>query len=694
MRQAFVASTTLRPMAQQLLQDRTPEAYEGVQAFARKHASEDAGALAWLVLGYARTLDRDFAKAIDALMRAQPNAGDLADYVTYYLGNAYLQSGISRDAVTTLGDFKKKYPDSVLGRDAAVVYASALLGEGRGAETIAILEKEREPSRSDLELTLGRAYAAAEQTNKAAAALKSVYYKMPTSADADAAGTELRKLGVVAVSPEERRTRADLLMKGRRYADAASDYRELAGEVAPADRPAIELALASALQKSGRGKDAKDILVKATDATGDAAAQRLYMLGDLARSSDDEGAFQQTLDQLRQTAPASGWFEQALLSSANRYLLKKDYDRAIDVYRELQQRFPNGAKASYAHWKTAWLALRQGRVDEAKKGFEQQIVQYPSSAELPAALYWRARLAEEDGETAKARAFYLKLSDRFRNYYYADLARTRLKGLKNSETVHYSLLDRVPPLPRGPKVIEPEIPEDNLRVQKAELLENGALADLAVREVQAAAQEEEGDWAPVEMARIYKNTGRYDRALSLMKRTVPNYFALDVPEIPRSYWEALFPEAYWSDLKRYSTENDLDPFLVASLIRQESEFNPMAVSRANAVGLMQLLPSTGKKVAKDLKVKHFNPSELYLPVRNLQLGTRYFKSMVDQFGGQFEYALAAYNAGSDRVNEWLGQAKYRDVPEFVESIPFTETREYVQAIMRNANVYKQLYGTP
>ena len=109
---------------------------------------------------------------------------------------------------------------------------------------------------------------------------------------------------------------------------------------------------------------------------------------------------------------------------------------------------------------------------------------------------------------------------------------------------------------------------------------------------------------------------------------------------------------------------------------------------------MQLLPSTGKKVAKDLNVKHFNPSELYLPGRNLQLGTRYFKSMVDQFGGQFEYALAAYNAGSDRVNDWLRQSKYRDVPEFVESIPFTETREYVQAIMRNANVYRQLYGTP
>jgi len=108
---------------------------------------------------------------------------------------------------------------------------------------------------------------------------------------------------------------------------------------------------------------------------------------------------------------------------------------------------------------------------------------------------------------------------------------------------------------------------------------------------------------------------------------------------------------------------------------------------------MQLLPITGKKVAREVNLHHYNPSQLFTPTVNLQLGTRYFKTMVDKFGS-FEYALAAYNAGSDRVQDWLAEGKYRDPQEFVESIPFTETREYVQAILRNANVYKQLYGTP
>jgi peptidoglycan lytic transglycosylase len=108
---------------------------------------------------------------------------------------------------------------------------------------------------------------------------------------------------------------------------------------------------------------------------------------------------------------------------------------------------------------------------------------------------------------------------------------------------------------------------------------------------------------------------------------------------------------------------------------------------------MQLLPKTGKQVAKQEKMRHFSANQLFTPGTNLQLGTRYVRGMVDKFGA-FEYALAAYNAGSDRVDDWLKLGKYRDPQEFVESIPFTETREYVQAILRNEGVYQQLYGTP
>jgi soluble lytic murein transglycosylase len=698
-RQAFVASTSLRPMAQQLIQDRTPAAYAGVEAYARGHSKEDAGALAWLVIGYAHFLDHDCAKAIDPLNRAKPMAGDLDDYITYYLGTCYLQTGRQAEGMAALANFGTTYPDSLLIRDASLSYATALIADGRASEAAALLEKYRLPARSDIELAVGKAYAALHESAKASDALSNVYYKMPTSPDADAAYAELKKLSI-AGEPNTtlRKTRADLLMKARRYSDAADEYRDLAIHATPAERPAEELALADALHRSGRNREAKAELTSLTGATPDQNAQRLYILGEVAWAMDENDAFYRTVDQLRTTAPTSSWFESALLSMANLHLVHHEYDQALDAYRELQQRFPNGAKASYAHWKTAWLTLRQGRNDEAKKLFEEQIAAYPTGNETSAALYWRARLAEEDNQPAMARAFYQKLSDRYRNYYYAELGRQRMKKLPPAAADpagQFPLLDHVPALEHGEKITLAEAPPDDLHYQKAKLLGNGGLVDLAVREIdKAVSDDDDKSWAPAETAQLYIDTGHYDRAIEMMKHSVPSYFAVDIPMLPREYWEALFPRPYWPDLKRFSIANGLDPYLVASLIRQESEFNPVAVSRANAVGLMQLLPKTGKAVAHEVALKRYNPSELYTPAVNLELGTRYFKGMVNKFGGSFEQALAAYNAGSDRVEEWMGQGTYRDPAEFVESIPFTETREYVQAILRNASVYRQLYGAP
>ena len=198
----------------------------------------------------------------------------------------------------------------------------------------------------------------------------------------------------------------------------------------------------------------------------------------------------------------------------------------------------------------------------------------------------------------------------------------------------------------------------------------------------------------VEVARMYTAAGEYFHALQALKHCVSGYFAMEIKQLPAEYWQGLFPRPYWDSLRRYADENGLDPYLVSALIRQESEFNPSAVSHSNALGLMQLLPGTGKGEAKQVGLKGYNQDSLFDPNVNIELGTHYFRKMVDHFNGQVEYALAAYNAGDNQVEEWRNAGNYRDMAEFVESIPFTETREYVQAIVRNAEVYKRVYGTP
>ena len=136
---------------------------------------------------------------------------------------------------------------------------------------------------------------------------------------------------------------------------------------------------------------------------------------------------------------------------------------------------------------------------------------------------------------------------------------------------------------------------------------------------------------------------------------------------------------------------NLDPYLLAGLIRQESEFNPQAVSPAKAYGLTQIRPATGRQFARKAGVPKFTTRVLSQPAANLKIGCSILRSMLDQQGGKVEQTLAAYNAGPMRVVEWMTWNTYREPAEFVESIPFTETRDYVQAVLRNAEMYRRLY---
>jgi soluble lytic murein transglycosylase len=692
-KRAFVASAELRPMAQQLLENRTPQAYEGVEGYARKHANDDAGPLAWLVIGYAHYLDKDYEKARSSWDRAKPLEPLLGDYIAYLQAAAYQGASNQPAVLQTLEGFEQKYPDSLQSHDVAMLYAGALMATNEPQRAAAYLEKHRQPVKPDIEITLGRAYVAAGEKARAADIFRRLYFEMPTSAEADAAALELRNLGETppAGSFDQRHTRAGLLTKARRFQDALNELSPLVEQAPPDKMLDLQVEFAAALYRARKRDDAQHLfesIVQNQAAGVEAKAQTLYFLAEIARDKDDGQKNRDYVAQLRTLAPESTWMTDALLSAGNMYMLRRDYEVAVPFYAEIYQRQKNGRLSPYTHWKTAWLTYRMGKKEDARRLFEEQIEMYPGSPEVPAAIYWRGRLAEDDGNKGLARACYQKLTENYRYFYYANLARDRMTKL-GDEVVDPPLLDNLPHLAAPPR--DWEAPADNVRAQKAQLLANAALYDFAVAEMQAASAGSP-PWEAKSVAEIYGEQGSYIRAIETLKRAVPGYFTAEIPQIPRPVWEGLFPRPFWDELKRDAAANRLDPHLVASLIRQESEFNPAAISRANAMGLMQLLPSVGKGLAKEMKIKHFSSDELLVANTNLQLGTRYFRHMVDHYDGQVEYALAAYNAGEDRVDDWRKNGNFADVEEFVESIPFTETREYVQAILRNAALYKLLYS--
>jgi soluble lytic murein transglycosylase len=232
-------------------------------------------------------------------------------------------------------------------------------------------------------------------------------------------------------------------------------------------------------------------------------------------------------------------------------------------------------------------------------------------------------------------------------------------------------------------------PATQSRIERSRLLRTAGLNDLADSELRFGIGT---DGQPALLAmELAGSADAPHQALRIMKGTNPEYLNLPVPAAPRKFWELLFPLPYRADLVRTAQERDLDPYLLAGLIRQESEFNPQAVSRAKAYGLTQVRPGTGRQFARKAGVSKVTTGVLSQPAPNLKIGCSILRSMLDRQGGKVEQTLAAYNAGPERVVEWMAWNTYREPAEFVESIPFTETRDYVQAVLRNAEMYRRLY---
>ena len=677
-------------MAQQLATMRTPEAYAGVTAYARKHSGE-AAATAYLALGHAYLMDKRYAEAQQSLRQARQAGEELADYADFMSAQASHSGGDEAAAEALLRGFTDRYPDSIFDVQAPELEANVLLAMNNAAGAQRVLAQAAglaAEDRSGFQLAQGQVAYLLGQKDAAERIFKHLLLGHPLSQDAQIARARLTEMGAEStLTSAELRSLGDAYYNAGRYGDAAEQYRALLRMpgVSAEDRNGFAVAAVACDWKLKRLTPAQ--VQGLADTNDENGARRLYMLMELARDRGDTEDQQRIVSLMESRFPSSPWLAEALFSSGNMYMLKRDYPMAVEYYGYLASHFPASKNAAAAHWRAGWLSYRQGLYPEAVRLFDEQIRLYPAAAETVGALYWRGRLYEtQDHAPSQAAANYRAIVRAYQHYFYAQMARARLVALGSTQPAPAPQLDRLQPLP-APTLVD-SFPVESPHLARAKLLANAGLGEYIAQEI--AADPDSSSWSALAEAQIYASYGETYRAMRALKRALPYAASAPIKAIPLAYWRILFPEPWWETIKAESAKNNLDPYLVASLMRQESEFNPSVVSYANAWGLMQLLPSVGKAMAREEGISHFQTFQLLDPETNIRLGTRYLRQMMERFGGVQEYALAAYNAGDSRVVEWEAAGPYKGMDEFVESIPFTQTREYVEAILRNEETYRAI----
>lgn len=565
----------------------------------------------------------------------------------------------------------------------------------RAQELLSDLSDEKLLDPEDVWLRLGTA---AEQGGDVAAALaayRTVYYDYPLSEEAADAQAGIQRLETPSLVAPDRfareLARAERLFAARRWAQSRAGFEPLQRAATSADdRELIALRLAEADYYLDRHRVAREALRPFLDDASRKAEARFFFLT-ATRALGDTGTYVRLARELVADFPDSSWAEETLNNLASHYIID-DEDAAADrVFRELAQRFPKGRYAERAAWRIGWWAYKQEQWAETVRIFDAAAAAFPRADMRPAWLYWSARASDRAGDRATATARYrLALTD-YQNSYYGRLAARRLDG-RGGPAVESALRTAAPSSTASPVVpTEPLIRRLIAAGKHAEALKEAQYAQIAWTDSPAllatvawlrnrVGLEQEA------MERFLNIRG----AITQMKRAYPQYLAAGGERLPPEVLRVMFPMDHWPMIQRYARQHQLDPYLMASLIAQESTFTADIRSGANAYGLMQLLPATGRLYARRVGLRYAQ-SLLIQPEPNVRMGMAFYKDLVDRFGSD-HLALAAYNAGPHRVAAWIPERRGMAQDEFIDDIPFPETQNYVKRILGQAEDYRRLYG--
>lgn len=653
-------------------------------------------------------LERNPAVAMQFLHAAQRDVPMLDDYVRLWIGESLLNLGDAKQAAEMFESIPQAMPDSPLLVKAAYRAGEAWYQASSCREATAWIAKAMRLSEKEVEtpqalLRQGACQLRESNIQEGRETLRQLWVRFASRPEAKEAEALLASnLGgeTWVVQPSERLARAQVYLGQAFHAEAIEELRKfLMADPSSPHRAEAKLKLGIAqvrLKLYDQARETFRALVK------DGAAESSEASVWLARVYLRQGQGDKLLDLARTASTSSLSAEQKgqIILFAGIWLEDQGrFDDAIARYRQVAKGGEPASQRAEGQWRVGWGYYRLARYREASEQLRVLVDQHDGDYE-PQALYWMGRAAELS-QQPQARDVYVQLCQRYVYTYYCQLARERtgipLPGPLASEPIPTSSPENDITSANGAtsRALETraEIEQQSAYRRALELKTLGLDSD-AVRELAGLTERYSRDPELLMVfSTLLNEAGAYHHALRLARGKFRDQLERTGGAIAPSLWSVAYPMGLLPTIKGQGAKG-VDPYLVAAIIREESQYDGRAVSRVGAIGLMQVMPGTANNVAQRLGFPAVGRDDLFDQETNIRIGVRYVEQLLEQFSGNVAYTIASYNAGPVAVGNWIALHRGRSQDEFVELIPYQETRQYVKRVLRSYREYVRLDKTP